>query len=140
MAWDGFDAIVVGAGPPWLFVGTPSGGRAGGGFLYANRESISLGVVVTLSALAAGSGATAQPLEDFTAQPAVELDDQVDDQVFRLLLRACPAGLYELGPAGHHLFDYAGCLECGTCRILGGAILRRWECPASSQGVHDRFG
>ena len=29
----------------------------------------------------------------------------------------CPAGLYTLRD-GELNFDYAGCLECGTCRVM----------------------
>ena len=31
-------------------------------------------------------------------------------------LRVCPAGLYT-EKNGEIMFDYAGCLECGTCRL-----------------------
>jgi len=40
-----------GEGTSWLFAGTPSAGKVGGGFLYTNKTSISLGVVSTLSEL-----------------------------------------------------------------------------------------
>ena len=30
----------------------------------------------------------------------------------------CPAQLYALGPDGALTFDHAGCLECGTCRVV----------------------
>ena len=38
-------------------------------------------------------------------------------------------------------FDYAGCLECGTCRIAcEGTIVRKWENPQPTMGVEYRFG
>ena len=53
---------------------------------------------------------------------------------------ACPAVLYRLD-GGEVRFDYAGCLECGTCRVVcpvPGAI--RWEYPAATFGVQFRYG
>ncbi len=38
-------------------------------------------------------------------------------------------------------FDCAGCLECGTCRVLcGDTILKKWEFPQGTFGVEFRFG
>ena len=53
---------------------------------------------------------------------------------------ACPAGLYNLKD-GEISFDYAGCLECGTCRIVcpkAGAI--QWQYPRGGFGVNYRYG
>ena len=53
-----------------------------------------------------------------------------DASEFHKLMLACPAGLYKKDDKGRVLFDYAGCLECGTCRILcGKTILEKWEFP-----------
>lgn len=39
------------------------------------------------------------------------------------------------------IFDYAGCLECGTCRMIcGETILEKWEYPQPTMGVQYRFG
>lgn len=59
-------------GTAWLFAGTPSAGRVGGGFLYTNKSSISLGVVCTLSDLIQGNKTVPQMLEDFKEHPAIE--------------------------------------------------------------------
>ena len=60
---------------------------------------------------------------------------------YRELMLACPAGLYKLAEDGTARFDYAGCLECGTCRILcGGTILEKWEFPQAACGIGYRFG
>jgi electron transfer flavoprotein-quinone oxidoreductase len=61
----------TGEGTAWLFAGQPSGGRVGGGFLYTNKESVSLGVVCTLSDLIAGNATLPQLLENFKRHPAV---------------------------------------------------------------------
>ncbi len=53
---------------------------------------------------------------------------------------ACPALLYKL-EAGAVKFDYAGCLECGTCRVIcpvKGAIT--WEYPKATFGIQFRYG
>lgn len=42
---------------------------------------------------------------------------------------------------GNLQFDCAGCLECGTCRVLcGETILKKWEFPQGTFGVEFRFG
>ncbi len=54
---------------------------------------------------------------------------------------ACPAGLYTLKGDGEISFDYAGCLECGTCRIIcpmEGAI--NWQYPRGGFGINYRYG
>ena len=57
------------------------------------------------------------------------------------LVRVCPAALYKEDDGGNRRFDYAGCLECGTCRIAcGGTIVRKWDNPQPTMGVQYRFG
>ena len=55
------------------------------------------------------------------------------------LTRACPAALYKFGPDGKLCFDYLGCLECGTCRLLalGGAV-KSWAYPRGTLGIEYR--
>jgi electron transfer flavoprotein-quinone oxidoreductase len=43
-------------GAALLIAGDPSGGAEGGGFLYTNKDSISIGTVATLSAIGEGAG------------------------------------------------------------------------------------
>ena len=53
----------------------------------------------------------------------------------------CPAALYKVDGDGTKSFDYAGCLECGTCRIAcGGTIVEKWVNPGPTMGVEYRFG
>lgn len=59
-------------GTAWLFAGSPSAGRVGGGFLYTNKDSISLGIVCTLADLENASKTVPQMLEDFKHHPAIE--------------------------------------------------------------------
>lgn len=73
--------------------------------------------------------------------PHIELSDDVDGEEFLKLVRVCPAGLYKVDEEGNRTFDYAGCLECGTCRIAcGDTIVRKWENPGPTMGVEYRFG
>ncbi len=41
--------VEAGEGAAWMFAGDPTAGNLGGGFLYTNKDSISLGIVTTLS-------------------------------------------------------------------------------------------
>ena len=62
-----------GEGAAMLFVGDCTHGKVGGGFLYTNKDSISLGLVATISTAADGGNDTPvyQMLEDFKNHPAV---------------------------------------------------------------------
>jgi electron transfer flavoprotein-quinone oxidoreductase len=53
------------------FLGSVSGGVAGGGFLYTNRESLSLGLIVGIASLAEHRARPHELLERFKADPAV---------------------------------------------------------------------
>lgn len=75
------------------------------------------------------------------ANPHIVLKDDPDAGEFDKLILCCPAGLYKRDGDGQTSFDYAGCLECGTCRILcGDTILEKWEYPQAGMGVSYRFG
>ena len=59
-------------GMAWLFVGDATEGVFGGGFIYTNRDSISLGVVAGIEACATSDASPVyQMLEDFKAHPEV---------------------------------------------------------------------
>ncbi|AQW84087.1 ferredoxin-like protein FixX [Campylobacter pinnipediorum subsp. pinnipediorum] len=71
----------------------------------------------------------------------IELIRDISEEEFTKLEVACPAALYKRDENGVFHFDYAGCLECGTCRVLcGSTILKKWEYPNGSFGVEYRFG
>lgn len=61
-----------GEGTAWLFAGYPSGGKFGGGFIYTNKESISIGVICRLSELVKGEKSLPQLLENFKNHPAIQ--------------------------------------------------------------------
>lgn len=59
-------------GAAWLFAGDATHGHIGGGFMYTNRESISLGIVATISDLMSNSDVPLyQMLEDLKNNPHV---------------------------------------------------------------------
>ena len=66
----------------------------------------------------------------------------MDDAVKKALTVVCPAGLYCVDANGQLVFEVAGCLECGTCRVvcahITGAL--EWNHPRPSFGVQLRFG
>lgn len=69
----------------------------------------------------------------------ITVDKQCGDaaEVSRVV-RICPAGLYQADGDGVR-FDYLGCLECGTCRILSqGKVVESWDYPTGSFGVSYR--
>lgn len=73
--------------------------------------------------------------------PHIELVDHADPEAFGRLVRACPAALYKVDAEGHQTFDCAGCLECGTCRVVGtGTVVARWQYPGPTMGVEYRYG
>lgn len=68
--------------------------------------------------------------------------EKLDDATKRILCVVCPAGLYTLNDKGQLMFEVAGCLECGTCRIatahLPGAM--DWRYPRPSFGIQFKYG
>lgn len=71
----------------------------------------------------------------------IELVDDPSDVEFDKLIMVCPAALYKRDDSNVKSFDYAGCLECGTCRIAcGDTIIKTWCNPSPTRGVEYRFG
>lgn len=68
--------------------------------------------------------------------------ENMDPEIERILTVVCPAGLYTLDEKGRMAFEFAGCLECGTCRVAvahkKGAL--DWAHPRPSFGVQYRCG
>ena len=107
-------------GAAMLFVGDCTHGNVGGGFLYTNKDSISLGLVATISTAADGANPhpVYQMLEDFKGHPAVapiirgaKLVEHSGHMV--------PEGGYDMVP--RYVFD--GCLvageTAGLCMNMG---------------------
>lgn len=60
-----------GEGLAWLFVGDATAGRPGGGFLYTNTDTISIGLVAPIADLTTADLTLSAMLENFKANPAV---------------------------------------------------------------------
>lgn len=63
--------VKSGEGVSWLFAGSPSDGRIGGGLLYTNKDTVSLGIVVTLSEFEHTDKSVNEMMEAFKSHPAV---------------------------------------------------------------------
>ncbi len=51
-------------------------------------------------------------------------------------LKVCPAGNYTWDEGGNKLiFNYEGCLECGTCRLICPLDAVDWSYPKGGSGV-----
>lgn len=71
----------------------------------------------------------------------IVVEQDADMEEFKKLVRVCPAALYKIDEEGNQSFDYAGCLECGTCRIAcEGGIIEKWVNPGPTMGIEYRFG
>lgn len=107
-----------GEGAAMLFVGDCTKGHVGGGFLYANKESISLGLVATISTTAAQDTPVYQMMEDFKHHPAVSPIIKGAKMVEHSG-HMVPEGGYNMIP--RYIFD--GCLlageTAGFCMNLG---------------------
>lgn len=65
----------------------------------------------------------------------IRLRDDPDHDLFLVIQRMCPASLYLHDGQGYH-YDYTGCLECGTCLIIGGdAVFAAWDFPRNGYGI-----
>lgn len=58
-------------GLAWLFAGSCTAGNIGGGFLYTNRASISLGIVTTVGDIGHSEKSVPEMLEDFKGHPVI---------------------------------------------------------------------
>ena len=102
-----------GEGAAMLFVGDCTHGVVGGGFLYTNRESISLGLVSSISELEKSDTTIYQALEDFKNHPAVAPAIRGARMVEHSGHMVSEGG-YAMVP--QHVFD--GCLLAGDTAML----------------------
>ncbi len=69
----------------------------------------------------------------------IKVDKKLEDaeEVDRVI-RICPAALYQKDENGVR-FDYLGCLECGTCRVLSrDKLVKDWQYPVGGYGISFR--
>ena len=60
-----------GEGTAWLSAGAPTDGSFGGGFIYTNKDTVSVGIVATLSDIGHSDISVPQMLDRFKEHPAV---------------------------------------------------------------------
>ena len=48
--------------------------------------------------------------------------EKMDSATIKALTVVCPAGLYTMQENNQIAFEVAGCLECGTCRVVNPAL------------------
>ncbi len=59
----------------------------------------------------------------------------------RFCVIVCPGHLYSVSEeTGEIVVEYAGCLECGTCKIACVYNAISWEYPKGDFGVQYRYG
>ena len=59
----------------------------------------------------------------------------------RMCVTVCPGHLYALNEeTGDMVVEYAGCLECGTCKIACIYKAITWEYPGGEFGIQYRYG
>lgn len=58
-------------GAAWLFAGSPTNGLVGGGFLYTNKDSISLGMVLNLEHIGESKKTIEEMMDEFSKHPEV---------------------------------------------------------------------
>lgn len=63
--------LAPGEGTAWLSAGDPTVGGFGGGFLYTNKDSVSIGVVATLGDIGHSDVSVPQMLERFKNHPSI---------------------------------------------------------------------
>ena len=75
-------------------------------------------------------------------EPHITLDEKICGECEVLsCVHNCPAGLYEYNEeTGKIDFDYSGCLECGTCKLVCPSGGVTWSYPRGEFGVRYRYG
>ncbi len=58
-------------GTAWMFVGSPTNGHMGGGFLYTNKDSVSLGIVTTVGDISHSNASVISMLDGFKEHPLI---------------------------------------------------------------------
>jgi ferredoxin like protein len=75
-------------------------------------------------------------------EPHIKVDkEQCARCLSKPCLSACPAGNYTLDDGRAELvFNYEGCLECGTCRFICPLDAIDWSYPRGGFGVVYKWG
>ncbi len=72
--------------------------------------------------------------------PHIELNNEICQKcVDKACLFVCPAGVYT-EQDGKIMADWAGCLECGTCKAACPTEALTWVYPRGGFGIIYRYG
>jgi ferredoxin like protein len=73
--------------------------------------------------------------------PHIEVNNEICNAVCKIrpCLHVCPAEVYT-EKDGDVMVDYAGCLECGTCKVACPHEALTWEYPRGGFGITYRYG
>lgn len=102
-----------GEGTAWLFAGDSTHGHVGGGFMYTNKDSLSIGLVATLSDLVTADTPIYQMMADFRNHPAIAPLVR-DGKTIEYSGHLIPEGGYAMVPK---LYGN-GCLVTGDAAML----------------------
>jgi len=72
----------------------------------------------------------------------IEVNNEICKKICktRACLFVCPAGVYVEQEDGTIVPDFAGCLECGTCKAACPTEALKWFYPRGGFGVIYRYG
>jgi len=119
-------------GIAWEFVGACTRGMPGGGFIYTNKESISIGVIVELESLLQNQVNANDLIDDFKSHPVVR-DVIKEGQMVEYSAHLLPSYGLSIMP---HLYT-GGCLVAGDAAglVLGTGLILEGANFAIASGV-----
>lgn len=134
-----------GEGAAWLFAGAATKGHIGGGFMYTNRDSISLGLVATLSDLVSADTTIYQMMEDFKQYPDVaalirggELLEysghMVSEGGYRMMPKLVGNGCLVAGDAGMLCMNLGYCVRGMDFAVASGQMAAQAAIGALNDG------
>ena len=125
-----------GEGAAWLFAGDSTKGHIGGGFMYTNKSSISLGLVATLSDLVTAKTTIYQMMEDFKQHPEVAAlirggklveysGHMVSEGGYHMIPRLVGDGCLVAGDAGMLCMNLGYCVRGMDFAVASGQLAAR---------------
>jgi len=115
-------------GAAWLCLGEMTHGQLGGGFVYTNKNSVSVGIVVGLEHIGNADVTIEEMMEEFTSHPVIApllKDSKLEERSGHVVPEAGLAGVSTLSGNGYMIVgDAAGfCINLGyTVRGMDFAI------------------
>ena len=138
-----------GEGASWLFAGSLTNGAIGGAFIYTNEDTVSVGIVATMSEVIKHKGQNAGIWTPESDRHNTKTDpaDRAAGGIAVISLRY-PAGAF--GWRGHRVCHFPGTLELdGQSALSGcdrsslrpdGISVHSCACPHGGEGIPNRSG